>query len=105
MREIVFDTETTGFYDKGGDRLIEIGCVEVMNKKPTGKTFHYYCHPEDAVMSEGAYQVHKISMEFLADKPKFKDIAQEFLDFIGESKLVAHNASFDMRFVNMELER
>ncbi|MHA1550183.1 MAG: DNA polymerase III subunit epsilon [Alphaproteobacteria bacterium] len=105
IREIVFDTETTGFHDRGGDRLIEIGCVELLNKKPTGKTFHKYCNPEGAIMSEGAYNVHKISLKFLSDKPLFKEIATDFLNFVGDSKLVAHNASFDMRFVNMELER
>ncbi|MBN1783629.1 MAG: DNA polymerase III subunit epsilon [Alphaproteobacteria bacterium] len=105
MREIVFDTETTGLSPQRGDRLIEIGCVELIDKKPTGKEFHAYCHPETTIVGAGAYDVHKISMEFLEGKPFFRDIAQDLLDFIGDATLVAHNARFDMGFVNMELER
>ncbi len=104
MREIVFDTETTGLSPKKGDRLIEIGCVELIDKKPTGKEFHAYCHPETTIVGAGAYEVHKISMSFLEGKPFFRDIAEDFLAFVGDAKLVAHNARFDMGFVNMELE-
>jgi len=104
MREVALDTETTGLSPVQGDRLVEIGCVELINYLPTGKTFHKYINPERDV-PEGARRVHGLSEEFLADKPKFKEIADEFLEFIGDSKLVIHNAKFDMGFINAELVR
>lgn len=103
IREIVLDTETTGLSAANGDRLVEIGCVELINHIPTGKTFHKYCNPERD-MPEEAFKVHGLSEEFLADKPLFKDIAQDFLDFIGDSVLIIHNAPFDMGFLQAELE-
>lgn len=102
MREIVLDTETTGFEPNDGDRIVEIGAVELFNHIPTGKTFHQYINPERN-MPEGAFSVHGLSEEFLSDKPVFKLIAQDFLEFIGDAKLVIHNASFDMKFINAEL--
>jgi len=104
MREIVFDTETTGLNPLGGDRIVEIGCVELFNRLPTGETFHVYLNPERD-MPEAAFRVHGISVEFLSDKPLFTDNAQDFIDFIGDAALVAHNASFDMGFINAELVR
>ncbi len=104
MREIILDTETTGLSARGGDRLVEIGCVEVVNRFATGRTFHAYVNPERDV-PEGAFAVHGLSTEFLADKPKFAEIAEAFLDFIGADPLVIHNADFDMGFIDMELER
>ncbi len=102
MREIVLDTETTGLDPKTGDRIVEIGAVELLNHMPTGKTYHQYINPQRD-MPAGAFAVHGLSEEFLADKPVFGDIAQAFLDFIGDSKMVIHNASFDMKFLNAEL--
>jgi len=102
MREIVLDTETTGFDPGTGDRIVEIGCVELFNHMATGETFHQYINPERD-MPEGAFEVHGLSSDFLADKPVFAKIGQAFLDFIGDSKLVIHNASFDMKFLNAEL--
>lgn len=102
MREIVLDTETTGLDPKSGHRIIEIGCVEIINKIRTGKFFHTYLNPERDVPME-AFKVHGISTEFLRDKRKFVDIAQEFIDFIQDSVLVIHNARFDMKFINHEL--
>ena len=102
MREIVLDTETTGFEPSEGDRIVEIGAVELFNHLPTGRTYHQYINPERN-MPEAAFNVHGLSEEFLSDKPVFKDIAQEFVDFIQDSKLVIHNASFDMKFLNAEL--
>jgi len=104
MREIVFDMETTGLNPLGGDRIVEIGCVELFNRLPTGETFHVYLNPERD-MPEAAFRVHGLSVEFLSDKPLFTDIAQDFIDFIGDAALVAHNASFDMGFINAELVR
>ena len=104
MREIVFDTETTGLDPYQGDRLVEIGCVELMNGFPTGNSFHYYLNPERDV-PEGAFLVHGLSAEFLKDKPLFSDICEEFLNFVGDAPLVAHNAMFDLGFINAELER
>jgi len=104
MREIVFDTETTGLNPLGGDRIVEIGCVEMVNRLPTGQTFHVYLNPERD-MPDGAFRVHGLSAEFLSDKPLFSAVAQDFLDFIGDAALVAHNASFDMGFINAELVR
>ena len=103
MREIVFDTETTGFDPDAGDRVVEIGCLELQNHLPTGNTFHVYINPERA-MPQSAFEVHGLGDEFLADKPKFSEIADEFLAFIGDAKMVAHNASFDFKFVNAELK-
>jgi DNA polymerase III subunit epsilon len=104
LREIVIDTETTGLDAAGGDRLIEIGCVEIINRIPTGREFHHYLNPEREVHPE-AVAVHGLSTEFLKDKPLFKDVAAEFLAFLGDAALVAHNASFDLGFVNAELAR
>ena len=102
MREIVLDTETTGFDPKTGDRIVEIGAVELMRQVPTGNTYHQYINPERS-MPDDAFQVHGLGDDFLRDKPVFKAIAQDFLDFIGDAKLVIHNAAFDMKFLNAEL--
>ena len=104
MREIVFDTETTGLDPKTGDRLVEIGCVEVLNRFPTGRNYHVYLNP-DRSMPKEAFDVHGLSEEFLADKPRFEDVADAFVTFVGDANLVAHNASFDMNFINFELKR
>jgi len=103
MREIVLDTETTGFEPEQGDRIVEIGAVELWNQLPTGKTYHQYINPERE-MPKSAFEVHGLGDEFLSDKPVFKAIGQEFLDFVKDSKLVIHNASFDMKFLNAELK-
>ncbi|MBT7642338.1 MAG: DNA polymerase III subunit epsilon [Rhodobiaceae bacterium] len=103
MREIVFDTETTGLSPKNGDRVVEIGCLELFNRLPTGETFHVYLNPERDMPSE-AEAVHGLSESFLADKPLFAEVADDFLAFVGDAALIAHNASFDMRFVNAELK-
>lgn len=102
MREIILDTETTGLDPLTGHRLIEIGALEMKNRVLTGAKFHYYINPEREVSTE-AYRIHGISSEFLKNKPLFVDIAAEFLDFIGDSKLVIHNAQFDIKFINHEL--
>ena len=102
MREIVLDTETTGLDPSTGDRIVEIGAVELLNHLPTGKTFHKYLNPERN-MPEEAQAVHGLTEEFLKDKPVFSQIADDFLAFIKGSKLVIHNASFDMKFINAEL--
>jgi len=104
MREVVLDTETTGFEPADGHRVVEIGCVELMEHLPTGRTYRCYLNPERPVPIE-TLRVHGLSDEFLADKPKFADVVDEFLEFIGDAALVIHNASFDMRFVNAELHR
>ncbi len=104
MREIVLDTETTGFEPATGDRLVEIGCVELINHIPTGATFHRYCNP-DRDMPESAFKVHGLSSDFLADKPRFPEIVEEFLAFIGEAPLVIHNARFDIKFLDFELTK
>ena len=104
MREIVFDTETTGLNPAGGDRMVEIGCVEMFNRVETGRHYHAYFNPERAMPSE-AEAVHGLSSIFLSDKPRFPDKAEELLEFIGDCPLVAHNASFDFGFLNHELER
>jgi DNA polymerase-3 subunit epsilon len=104
MREVVLDTETTGFEPAEGHRVVEIGCVELMEHLPTGRTYRCYLNPERLVPVE-SQRVHGLSDEFLADKPKFADVVEEFLDFIGDAALVIHNASFDMKFVNAELHR
>ena len=103
IREIVLDTETTGLSPTGGDRLVEIGCVELINHIPTGKNFHVYINPQRS-MPEEAFRVHGLSEEFLADKPVFKDVVGDFLEFIGDATLVIHNAPFDMGFLNHQLE-
>lgn len=103
MREIIFDTETTGFDPGSGDRIVEIGCIELINRMPTGQTFHQYVNPERAVPEQAA-KIHGLTAEFLADHPVFADVADAFLKFIGESVLVAHNADFDRKFINWELE-
>ncbi len=103
MRELVLDTETTGLDPFTGDRIVEIGAVELINHMPTGNTYHQYINPQRSMPQE-AFEVHGLSDEFLADKPVFKAIAQDFLDFIGDAKLVIHNAAFDMKFINAELE-
>lgn len=102
MRQIILDTETTGIGHESGHRIIEIGCVELINRKVTDRHFHVYINPERQV-DEGAFRVHGISDEFLQDKPLFKDIAQEFLNFIDNSELIIHNAPFDVGFINAEL--
>jgi DNA polymerase III subunit epsilon len=104
MREIVLDTETTGLNPQGGDRLIEIGCVELLNRIPTGREFHRYVNPERDVPAE-AVAVHGLSADFLKDKPLFSAVAEEFLGFIGDDGLVIHNAAFDIGFLNAELAR
>jgi len=104
MREIVLDTETTGLDALRGDRLVEIGCVEMFNHMPTGQTYHVYINPERDMPQE-AFAVHGLSTEFLADKPLFAAVADEFLEFIGDAPLIIHNASFDIGFINMELDR
>ena len=104
MREIVLDTETTGFEPADGHRIVEIGCVELVEHMPTGKTYRCYLNPERAVPAD-SQRIHGLTDEFLADKPKFSDIVDELLDFIGDSTLVIHNASFDLKFVNSELHR
>lgn len=102
MREIVFDTETTGLSPLNGDRVVEIGCVELFNRVETGRTFHAYYNPGRPMPSE-AEAVHGLSDAFLADKPHFHDVCEELLEFIGDSPLIAHNASFDFGFLNHEL--
>lgn len=102
MREIVLDTETTGFEPSQGDRIVEIGGVELLNHMPTGRTYHQYINPKRSMPKE-AFAVHGLGDDFLKDKPLFEDIAQEFLDFVGDAKLVIHNAAFDMKFLNAEL--
>ena len=102
MREIVLDTETTGFEPEQGDRIVEIGAVELFNHVPTGETYHQYINPERAMPQE-AFEVHGLGDDFLRDKPVFANIAQAFVDFIGDAKLVIHNAAFDMKFLNAEL--
>ena len=116
MREIVLDTETTGFEPETGDRIVEIGAVELSGHIPTGRTFHVYINPQRN-MPDGAFEIHGIGPDLLEppraanpgevtlkDKPLFKDIAQNFLDFVGDAKLVIHNAAFDMKFLNAELK-
>ncbi len=104
MREIVLDTETTGLDPKSGDRVVEIGCIELLNHMPTGKTYHCYVNPERS-MPEGAFEVHGLSEEFLSDKPVFAGVVDDFLAFIEDTPLVIHNARFDIGFLNAELDR
>ncbi|OYX61135.1 MAG: DNA polymerase III subunit epsilon [Novosphingobium sp. 32-60-15] len=103
MREIVFDTETTGLDPRSGDRLVEIGCIEMINRVPSGAVYHCYFNPERDMPAE-AEAVHGLSIAFLSDKPRFAEKAGEFLEFIQDSPLVAHNAGFDFGFMNTELE-
>ena len=103
MREIVLDTETTGLDPKDGHRIVEIGCLELVDRVWTGATYHQYINPE-RIMDEGAFKVHGISDEMLQDKPVFADIAEDFIRFIGDDPLVIHNAAFDMKFLNWELK-
>jgi DNA polymerase-3 subunit epsilon len=104
MREIIFDTETTGFDPASGDRMVEIGCIELINRVPSGRTFHAYYNPQRD-MPAAAEAVHGLSITFLKDKPLFEHGAQELLDFLEDSMLVAHNARFDFGFLNHELKR
>ena len=104
MREIVLDTETTGLDPQDGHRIVEIGAVELHNHVPTGNVYHQYINPL-IKMPDQAFAIHGLSDEFLSDKPKFSQIAKEFLDFIGSAKLVIHNAAFDIKFINAELKR
>ncbi len=103
MREIVLDTETTGLDPQDGHRIVEIGAVELYNHVPTGNVYHQYINPLIS-MPDQAFAIHGLSDEFLSDKPKFSEIAKEFLDFIGSAKLVIHNAAFDIKFINAELK-
>jgi DNA polymerase-3 subunit epsilon len=104
MREIVFDTETTGLDPYQGHRLVEIGCIELVNRIPSGQVFHRYVNPDRDMPAE-AFAVHGLSLEFLQDKPRFSDICEELIEFFGDAPLVAHNAAFDLGFLNAELER
>src|SRR5579872_4469665 len=104
MREIILDTETTGLDPLRGDRLVEIGCVEIFNRMPTGQTFHRYFYPDRDMPAE-AFAVHGLSSEFLSTKPLFIEVVEEFIEFIGDAPLVIHNASFDIGFINAELDR
>ena len=104
MREIVFDTETTGFEPGDGHRIVEVGCVELMDHFPTGRTLQFYLNPERDVPIETT-RVHGLTTDFLADKPLFAHVVEEFLEFLGDAPLVIHNASFDIKFINAELKR
>jgi DNA polymerase-3 subunit epsilon len=104
MRRVVLDTETTGLNAGLGDRIIELGCIEILNRRVTGNHFHHYVNPERK-SEDGALKVHGITQEFLEDKPKFREIAAEFLEYIRGSELVIHNAAFDVEFLNLELAR
>lgn len=104
MREIVLDTETTGLNPKNGDRIVEIGCVELFNHVPTGEVYHQYVNPERDMPAE-AERVHGLSETFLKDHPVFAEISDKFVEFVGDATLVIHNAAFDMGFINAELER
>jgi DNA polymerase-3 subunit epsilon len=102
LREIVLDTETTGLEPAEGHRIVEIGAVELLNHMPTGRTFHKYINPQRA-MPEEAFRIHGLSDDFLRNKPIFAEVAAEFVAFIGDARLVIHNAAFDMKFINAEL--
>jgi DNA polymerase-3 subunit epsilon len=104
VRQIVLDTETTGLEVGQGHRVIEIGCVELLNRRVTGNDWHYYINPQREI-DTGAYEVHGIDNEFLADKPRFEELAQDFLDYIADAELVIHNAPFDVGFLDRELSR
>jgi DNA polymerase-3 subunit epsilon len=103
MREVVFDTETTGFDPFNGDRVVEIGCVVVEDYLPTGESYHVYINPERD-MPMAAFNIHGLTEEFLSDKPTFSEVVADFRDFCGDMNLVAHNAEFDMKFINWEME-
>lgn len=104
MREIIFDTETTGFDPKSGDRMVEIGCIELVDRRETGNTLHIYFNPERDMPAQ-AEAVHGLSIQFLSDKPLFAEKAQDIIDFVGDAHLVAHNAAFDFNFLNAEFAR
>ena len=104
IREVVLDTETTGLNHEDGHRLVEIGIIELENHIPTGDYFHYYLNPERN-SDKRAEEIHGLSREFLSDKPKFSDIAKEFMSYVSDSKIIIHNASFDVGFINIELNR
>ena len=104
MRQIVLDTETTGLSPEAGDRIIEIGCVELLHRKLTGNNFHHYLNP-DRDIHEDAMKVHGISTEFLSDKPRFENIVEEFLAYVQDAQIIIHNAPFDVGFLNAELQR
>lgn len=103
MREIVLDTETTGLDPNAGDRIVEIGAVELWNHVATGRTYHQYINPERA-MAQEAFEIHGLGDDFLADKPVFSNVVDDFLAFVGDAKIVIHNAAFDMKFINAELK-
>ena len=106
MREVVLDTETTGLNPDKGDRIVEIGAIELINHIPTGKTFHSYLNPMiQGEMPEESFKVHGLSTDFLSNKPLFSEIVEKFVSFIGESKLIIHNAKFDISFINHEMQR
>lgn len=104
MRQIVLDTETTGLYADRGDRVVEIGCIELLERRPSGRSFHCYLNP-DREFSAGAQEVTGLTLEFLADKPRFHEVAEEFLAFVEGAELVIHNAAFDIGFLDAELLR
>ena len=104
MKQIVLDTETTGLEPRQGHRIIEIGCVEIVNRRITDRIFQYYLNPEREV-EDGAYEIHGLNNEFLSDKPRFKDIVQEFIEFIRDSEVIIHNAPFDVGFIDAEFYR
>jgi DNA polymerase-3 subunit epsilon len=104
MRQVFLDTETTGLSAEAGDRVVEIGCVEMLNRRLSGRNLHYYLNPQRS-SHEDAYKVHGLSDEFLADKPLFATIADELLDYLGSAEVIIHNAEFDIGFLNSELER
>jgi DNA polymerase III subunit epsilon len=104
MRQVFLDTETTGLNAEGGDRIVEIGCIELLNRRSTGKTLHHYINPQRSSHPD-AVRVHGITDDFLADKPLFASIAEELIAFVADAEVIAHNASFDMGFLNAELDR
>src|SRR6478609_2258639 len=104
MRQIVLDTETTGLNPKSGDRIIEIGCVEIMNRQLTGNNYHRYINPERD-SEEGALAVHGLTTEFLSDKPKFAEIIDELRDYVRDAEIIIHNAPFDLAFLDAEFDR
>lgn len=104
MRELVLDTETTGLDPAAGHRVVEIACLELINRIPSGEHFHHYINP-DRDMPEEAFRIHGLSAEFLSGQPRFTEVAGDFLEFLGESRLVIHNAQFDLKFLNAELDR
>ena len=106
MREVVLDTETTGLNPDKGDRIVEIGAIELINHLPTGKTFHSYLNPMiQSEMPEESFKVHGLSTDFLSNKPLFSEIAENFVNFVSDSKLIIHNAKFDVGFINYEMQR